>query len=134
MRLELDLPRAPSAAAVARSRFDDHLRDELEPEGLNELKLVASELINNAYLHGHGGIRLTIERTHDALMLEVVDEGEPDGVGIRPDPGATGGWGLRIVDRVSRQWGVYEGTTHVWAELPLRPAQRSGEPEREPAI
>ena len=31
----------------------------------------------------------------------------------------TGGWGLQIVDQLALQWGVLEGTTHVWADLAL---------------
>ena len=39
---------------------------------------------------------------------------------IREQPAdESGGWGLRIVDEVALQWGCFEGTTHVWVELPL---------------
>ena len=31
----------------------------------------------------------------------------------------TRGWGLQIVDQLALQWGVFEGTTHVWADLGL---------------
>jgi hypothetical protein len=29
-----------------------------------------------------------------------------------------GGWGLHMVETLSRRWGVREGSTHVWFELP----------------
>jgi hypothetical protein len=28
-----------------------------------------------------------------------------------------GGWGLHLVETLSRRWGVREGSTHVWFEL-----------------
>jgi hypothetical protein len=33
------------------------------------------------------------------------------------DAGDDGGWGLQIVQALSRRWGVYDGSTQVWAEL-----------------
>jgi hypothetical protein len=27
--------------------------------------------------------------------------------------------GLKLVDRLTSRWAVYEGSTHVWFELPL---------------
>jgi hypothetical protein len=35
------------------------------------------------------------------------------------DAADDGGWGLQIVGRLVTEWGVFEGTTHVWARLPL---------------
>jgi len=29
------------------------------------------------------------------------------------------GRGLRIIGRVAQKWGVFQGTTHVWFEIPL---------------
>jgi hypothetical protein len=28
-----------------------------------------------------------------------------------------GGWGLHLVETLSRRWGVREGSTHLWFEL-----------------
>ncbi len=54
------------------------------------------------------------------LRIEVVDEGSDQAPGVRQEaPGESGGWGLRIVDQLAVQWGVFEGTTHVWADLAL---------------
>ena len=51
---------------------------------------------------------------------QVIDEGQGQVVGVRQQPAdETGGWGLQIVDRLAAQWGVFEGTTHVWADLAL---------------
>lgn len=56
----------------------------------------------------------------DRLRIEVIDEGRDQVVAVRQQPAdETGGWGLQIVDRLAAQWGVFEGTTHVWADLAL---------------
>ena len=34
-----------------------------------------------------------------------------------PEPSLEGGWGLYLLDRVARRWGVHEGSTHVWFEI-----------------
>lgn len=117
--LELTLPREASAARAARAELARRFGAELQADTLHRLQLVASELVSNAYLHGRGEIRLRAGTLADAVRVEVVDEGDPSRVGIRPRPGADGGWGLRIVDRLARRWGAFEGTTHVWAELAL---------------
>jgi anti-sigma regulatory factor (Ser/Thr protein kinase) len=82
--------------------------------------LVSSELVSNAYKHGDGKIELRLRLLGDRLRVEVIDEGRDQVPEVRPEPGdETGGWGLQIVQRVALQWGVFEGTTHVWADLPL---------------
>ena len=46
-----------------------------------------------------------------------------------PTQAATGGRGLRIVEKLSRRWGTStgeEGTT-VWAEVPVRPVEAGTE-------
>jgi hypothetical protein len=29
--------------------------------------------------------------------------------------------GLDVVDKLTHRWAVYEGSTHVWFEMPLQP-------------
>lgn len=82
--------------------------------------LVSSELVSNAYLHGAGEIELVVNLFEDRIRIEVVDEGHEQAPAVREQPAdESGGWGLRIVDQVALQWGVFEGTTHVWADLGL---------------
>ena len=48
---------------------------------------------------------------------DVVDAGE-GGVAIRTGGiSSTGGIGLRIVDALTRSWGVYPRSSHVWFQL-----------------
>jgi anti-sigma regulatory factor (Ser/Thr protein kinase) len=98
------------------------LRAELERSELDSAKLLASELVNNAVIHGKGKITLRAELDADRLRVEVIDEGEGFESTLRVGEfDDVGGWGLRIVDQESSRWGVHEGTTHVWFEL-----ERSG--------
>jgi signal transduction histidine kinase len=80
--------------------------------------LLATELINNAVLHGLGEeITLEVTTSEGCVRVEVCDDGhgfDPSQRTEREDPG---GWGLGVVDAMSDDWGVYEGSTHVWFEL-----------------
>jgi anti-sigma regulatory factor (Ser/Thr protein kinase) len=96
--------------------------DELEPEELDRAKLVVSELVNNAVLHGEGSIELLVDLDEHRLQIEVIDEGQGFEHIAREIPfEELTGRGLVLVDAEASRWGVHEGTTHVWAEL-----ERSG--------
>jgi len=98
-----------------REQFGDRMRR----EALHDAELVVTELVTNAVVHGTGRIVLKTRLAGDRLRLEVVDEGTGNAPAIREQgDGDGGGWGLRIVDRLATDWGAFEGTTHVWADLP----------------
>lgn len=122
--IEADLPRERSCAALARRLVDEHLGAALDASTLDDLKLVVSELVDNAYTHGVGQIRMKLTPRPGRVFIEVLDQGEGATVKIRALGAATGGHGLRLVDHLCSEWGAYEGSTHVWAELPLDPAER----------
>lgn len=117
----LKLPRDPGAAVEAR-RFVERLlqRRRIAEQSLENALLVSSELVSNAYRHGEGDIELRVNLFDDRVRIEVIDEGKDQAPAVR-EQGAdeTGGWGLQIVDQLALQWGVFEGTTHVWADLAL---------------
>jgi anti-sigma regulatory factor (Ser/Thr protein kinase) len=117
--IRVPLPRAPDCGAVARRFVGKHLGPRLSTQHLTDAKLVASELANNAYVHGRGRIELRLRIVGGHARIEVVDEGHGAAVVINDNADLIGGRGLRIVDQVSLAWGAYEGTTHVWADLPL---------------
>jgi anti-sigma regulatory factor (Ser/Thr protein kinase) len=90
----------------------------LGPEEFETGRLLVSELITNAVLHGAGRIRLSADLDDDRLRVEVRDEGS----GLEREARATSGpelrgHGLTIVEAGSSRWGIHEGTTHVWAEI-----------------
>jgi anti-sigma regulatory factor (Ser/Thr protein kinase) len=120
-RIEARLPREATCSQIARRFLEEHLGEEIAPEAMDEVKLVATELVDNAYLHGRGAIRLSLESAGDRVRVEVIDEGEGQAIKIREETEAgEGGYGLRVVERLAEAWGAHEGTTHVWAELRTR--------------
>ena len=119
---EFRLPRSPEAGRLARTFVEDLVRPHLSDNATGNLKMVVAELVNNAVLHGEGEIVLRAEIRANAVHVEVVDEGSGATPSIRkdPQPDALGGWGLRTVDALASRWGTFEGSTHVWADVPLR--------------
>lgn len=113
------LPRHTSCGAEARILLSEQLGEELPPNALADLKLVTTELVNNAYLHGTGEIELLVSRSTERIRVEVVDRGHGQTIRINEEPSDAGGRGLRIVDTLAVAWGAFEGTTHVWADLDL---------------
>jgi anti-sigma regulatory factor (Ser/Thr protein kinase) len=110
-----------SSAAIARRLLRDYVSEQPETEAGEDLILVASELVTNAYVHGTGAISLDVERLADRLRIDVADEGVPERIAIRVHGvvGSTGGRGLAIVDQLALRWGTIPHSSHVWAELPL---------------
>ena len=93
-------------------------RDELAETA----RLVASELIANAVLHGVGPITVSVDARDGAVTLEVGDRGRGarlDGRPVMPGPDAPGGRGLPIVRALASDLDVDDGggTTRVRAVL-----------------
>ena len=127
--LEMELPRAETAAVAARRALRRSYADHIDAGLLDDAELLVSELASNALRHGRGEIMLRACLDDDRLLVEIIDEGSGfERVLRRRDFGQIGGWGLDIVDDVASRWGVHEGTTHVWFELE-RPGPRLGEPD-----
>lgn len=118
---QLELARRPEAAGRARQWVDRLLQARAVSARVRESAcLIASELVTNALRHGQGKIELRLTMLSRFVRVEVVDEGTDQAPAVRhAEPGESGGWGLRIVDQLAVQWGVFEGTTHVWADLSL---------------
>ena len=109
------LPRDSSCGSKARRQLEAHFAQRLDGT-LEDAKMVVSELVNNAYLHGEGQIELRVGAVQDRLRIEVIDQGHVAKLVVthldRP-----GGMGLVLVDQLSERWGTGEGNTRVWAEL-----------------
>jgi anti-sigma regulatory factor (Ser/Thr protein kinase) len=116
--VDAELPRQPACGHAARRIVEGRYGARLDPRTLDDLKLVVSELANNAYLHGNGRIRLRLDVNEERVRVAVTDEGHNATIKIR-QMDARGGNGLRVVDQLCSQWGACEGSTHVWAELPI---------------
>lgn len=135
LALDLRLPGGPRAAAAARHALDG-LGDRLDPDVLDNVRLLVSELVTNSIRHsgvtrrGNVGLRVAVrERT---VRVDVCDPGsgfEPR-ISI-PTVGQTSGWGLFLVEQIADRWGVDQGGgTCVWFELS---SPREARPEKETA-
>ncbi|WP_331745043.1 ATP-binding protein [Kitasatospora sp. NBC_01300] len=122
---------AGSAGAVRRSRDFSRAallawhwlpaRDVGRLAAAEDVLLMVSELVTNACLHAPGGPReLRLGWDGERLRVEVSDA-SPVAPRLRPfaDPGRPGGHGLRVVDRLARDWGCLpEGKGKlVWLEV-----------------
>jgi two-component sensor histidine kinase len=119
--LELALRPTPQTPRIARRRLAERFAAQLGDDELQDAKLLTSELVTNAVLHGRGQIELTARLDENRLTVDVADEGhgfEPAGL-ERPFD-AVGGHGLNIVDTIASRWGIQAGSSHVWFELDRR--------------
>jgi anti-sigma regulatory factor (Ser/Thr protein kinase) len=115
---EKKLPRWQGAPSLARRSLGDWFGALLERDELHSAKLLTSELVTNAVVHGRGQILLRAELNDDRVFVEVIDEGHGFEYDLRHLAfDELNGRGLAIVDAVSSEWGIHEGTTHVWFEL-----------------
>jgi anti-sigma regulatory factor (Ser/Thr protein kinase) len=109
------LPPDDRAPAAARRALDG-LSGVIEPGLIPDLQLLVTELVTNGVLHGDGDVRLKLVLSDTALHVEVIDDGDGLADAV-PDPDRDGGWGLLIVDQLADRWGVFAGSTHVWAQI-----------------
>jgi anti-sigma regulatory factor (Ser/Thr protein kinase) len=115
-----DLPRSPLAPGIARRAVTSWFREALSRQELDTAKLLTSELVANAVVHGEGHIVLRAGLDDNRVLVEVIDEGQGfEHEARRRDFDELHGRGLAIVDSESSRWGLHEGTTHVWFELEL---------------
>jgi anti-sigma regulatory factor (Ser/Thr protein kinase) len=93
----------------------------LPPRALIDLTAIVTELVNNAVAHGpRRPITVALALSEDTIHGEVADQGNPTAaLPRRRAETRPGTLGLRVVDQLASSWGVSEGSTHVWFELPL---------------
>jgi anti-sigma regulatory factor (Ser/Thr protein kinase) len=102
-----------------RQRFSETLPSRT----LIDLIAVVTELVNNAVEHGPGRpVTVAIAVGDQTVRGEVADQGNPAAaVPEIVDPTHPQAIGLELVDKLTSRWAVYEGSTHVWFEMPLGP-------------
>jgi anti-sigma regulatory factor (Ser/Thr protein kinase) len=116
----------PEAAAEARRALAE-LRADLDPPLMETMRLLVTELVTNSVRHtDSSSVTLRVAVGKAAVLTEVADEGpnfDADAA-LRAeeqrdsrDPEA--GWGLFLVQRLARDWGVTEDgrSKRVWFEL-----------------
>ena len=118
----VDLPRDPSAAAMARARVN-RFRCDLAPGQRGDAVQAVNELVTDAYLHGQGHIRLRLESAGHGLRAEI----ESKNGTIRRN----GHEGVRmdVVRSLSESCGVEAGGGMTWFEIGTNgTAPRPGSP------
>ncbi|MEK6326202.1 MAG: ATP-binding protein [Actinomycetota bacterium] len=118
----IDLPLEPGSARRAREHLEP-FRKALDETTFFDLRLLVSELIAEA-LNARSEIddarvELRAKLRHGRVRVEVAEDGEAFRLPPRrPKPGEVG-WGIYLVTRLSRRWGVRcgSGGSAVWLEV-----------------
>jgi anti-sigma regulatory factor (Ser/Thr protein kinase) len=118
-RLGLELPRTPESPRICRRWLEERFAAKLDDCQLATAKLLISELVTNAVVHGRGRIGVRAWSEGDHVHVEVTDQGTGFVWAIRtPRLDGRGGLGLVIVDAEATRWGIgEEATTRVWFDL-----------------
>ncbi|GAA4876867.1 ATP-binding protein [Kitasatospora terrestris] len=98
-----------------------------DPAAVDDVLLVAAELLANAAGHAGGPLALDLrfDVDGDGLGIGVTDAAYTPPRLRHPEQGELQGYGLRIVDRLARAWGTTRAGAGkvVWVEMRL-PAAR----------
>ena len=120
---EITLAAALGAPAAARAALCAWMTGHVSETMLADAQLLVVELVANSVRHGDAPadavVSVRARVGAEAIHLEVEDGGTAGSVARRaPDLEGGGGFGLQVVEAVSRRWGVSRGArTRVWAEL-----------------
>lgn len=143
-RIDMRLPRDPSAPGLARAELRQAVEARLGEAELGAAVLLASELVTNAVLHASQDnddpIEFRISSYPDRVRIDVIDAGpgfDPNAIEQGPRKPESGGRGLLVVDRLATRWGIRPGPEGderfcVWYELELESDQPS-RPDRDAA-
>ena len=117
------LDATPASVPQARRIACEVAEAHLEEAQLKSFELAVTEVVSNAVRHGgelNDSIRLAVTPKDGYMCVQVTDSGP----GLVPKPGALeadadGGFGLFIVEQLTRRWGVtrQDNQTRVWFEL-----------------
>jgi anti-sigma regulatory factor (Ser/Thr protein kinase) len=117
------LDSVPASVPYARRVACELAADYLDDQQFKAFELVVTEVVSNAVRHGGEPgeqIRLVVTPKDNYMCVQVTDAGP----GLVPRPGALeadddGGFGLFIVEHLTRRWGVTreDNKTRVWFEL-----------------
>jgi anti-sigma regulatory factor (Ser/Thr protein kinase) len=112
----------PHAKSVASARrFVTAVLDEIVDDARRrDIELLVSELVTNGVLHAATTMELVVcvDADNGTVRVELVDEVHAAPY-VRPEPGADGGFGLRIIAGLAQDWGVdqHDRGKTVWFEI-----------------
>lgn len=122
--LRLEFARSPEAPASARAAIVGFFEERgVSAQTLATLTLLVSELVSNAVIHSDAPPVSAIELFARALedggvRVEVTDQGSGFSPGPRDPDRHRGGYGLFLVDKQAKRWGVErKHGVRVWFEL-----------------
>ena len=111
-------PPIGDSVGKARDFTTLHLSDH-DLEGLiDDVRLVTSELVTNAIQHAKTAFTVVLEGDTRMVRVTVSDESASRPSLTTPTASDAEGWGLRIVQSISHDWGVVDRTRtgkSVWA-------------------
>jgi serine/threonine-protein kinase RsbW len=120
-------PGGEKAAGHARRVLARWLADAVDGERLGDLQLLVTEIVANCVRHGgvgeEGNIDLQVHVRDSIVRVEVRDTGIQADPRLRtPDLSGGGGFGMVLVERMSRSWGVdHEPNVVMWFEIAVEP-------------
>jgi anti-sigma regulatory factor (Ser/Thr protein kinase) len=125
----LRLDRGPDAASAAREALDE-LRFDADPELIDDIRLLVSELVTAGVTHSGPDaarwMRLKITIVPSGVRVELGTPGqrwlfEPgQELPVSIEEGTP--LGLYLVDRLADRWGLQRaGDTHIWFEIDAEP-------------
>jgi two-component sensor histidine kinase len=114
-----------SAALVRRSIAADLASEHIARDSIEDVVLVASELVGNAVIHAAASFDHALDVTWDvepeAVVVRVLDGSSDLPRQRSTNENETGGRGLSIVAAIALDWGVRRNDTgkQVWARVPI---------------
>lgn len=100
-----DLPGTADGVAIARNHVRSALQSH-DPDIVDTVSLLVSELVTNALLHADSRPRLRIEHSADSVRVTVDDQSNNSPEVRHPSPtDGKRGRGLLLVDALASSWG-----------------------------
>jgi serine/threonine-protein kinase RsbW len=121
--MSIRLPATPASASVVRHQLAADLSERtIPPTVVDDVILVATELVSNAIRHAEpladGQVTVTWKIEPDGVFVRVTDGGGANTPRVRHvSPRDTSGRGLALVEALAARWGVEDtgDATTVWA-------------------
>ncbi|MBM2620882.1 ATP-binding protein [Actinoplanes sp. LDG1-06] len=108
---------------AARAVLVDSTAAGPEPEWVDDVLVVISELVQNVTQHTRSPGELVVSVASGMITIEVGDADSTVPRARRPHLSQAGGRGLLLIDAISHHWGVRScpGGKSVWARLTVTP-------------